>query len=122
LQDKGFEPKTIDTRMMAVVTFFNRGLKIKLGLDAKDWPETHDNDPEPYTHEEAAKLEAASAGEINLVIRTFRQTGCRDMELAHLNDTDLGLERDLHSRKAVSVVTHNAGAALCRAASFPLTA
>jgi hypothetical protein len=33
LQDKGFEPKTIDTRMMAVVTFFNRWLKIKLGLD-----------------------------------------------------------------------------------------
>jgi hypothetical protein len=89
LQDHGFEPKTIDTRMMAVVTFFNRWLKIKLGLDAKDWPETHDNDPEPYTDEDAAKLEAASAGEINLLIRTFRQMGCRDMELAHLNDTDL---------------------------------
>ena len=89
LQDDGFEPKTIDTRMMAVVTFFNRWLKIKLGLDAKDWPETHDNDPEPYTDDEAAKLETASAGEINLLIRTFRQTGCRDMELAHLNDTDL---------------------------------
>ena len=89
LQDEGFAPKTIDTRMMAVVTFFNRWLKIKLGLDAKDWPETHDNDPEPYTDDEAAKLEAASAHEINLLIRTFRQTGCRDMELAHLNDTDL---------------------------------
>jgi hypothetical protein len=49
LRDKGFEPKTIDTRMMAIVTFFNRWLKIKLGRDAKDWPETHDNDPEPYT-------------------------------------------------------------------------
>jgi hypothetical protein len=35
------------------------------------------------TEEEAAELEAASAGEINLLIRTFRQTGCRDMELAH---------------------------------------
>lgn len=45
LQDEGFQPKTIDTRMMAVVTFFNRWLKIKLGLDAKDWPETHVNDP-----------------------------------------------------------------------------
>jgi hypothetical protein len=60
LQDEGFEPKTIDTRMLAVVTFFNRWLKIKLRLDAKDWPETHDNDPEPYTSEEAAKLEAES--------------------------------------------------------------
>ncbi len=106
LQDKGFEPKTIDTRM----TFFNRWLK----LDAKDWPETHDNDPEPYADEEAATLEAARAGEINLPIRTFRQTGCRDMELAHLNDTDL--------LDTVSGVTHNAGAALRRAASFPLTA
>jgi hypothetical protein len=67
----------------------NRWLKIKLGLDAKDWPETHDNDPEPYTDDEAAKREAASAGEINLLIRTFRQTGGRDMELAHLNATEL---------------------------------
>jgi hypothetical protein len=76
LQDKGFEPKTIDTRMMAVVTFFNRWLKIKLGLNAKDWPETHDNDPEPYTDDEAAKLEDASLGEINLLIRTFQEDSC----------------------------------------------
>ena len=63
--------------------------EIKLGLDAKDWPEAHDNDPEPYTDEEAANLEAASASEINLLIRTFRHTGWRDMELSILNDTDL---------------------------------
>ena len=99
LQDRGFEPKTIDTRMMAVVTFFNRWLKIKLGLDAKDWPETHDNDPEPYTDEEAAELEDASIGEINLLIRTFRQTGCRDMELAHLNDTDLLDSKEIFVRE-----------------------
>ncbi len=99
LQDKGFEPKTIYTRMMAVVTFFNRWLKIKLGLDAKDWPETHDNDPEPYTDDEAAKLEAASAGEINLLIRTSRQTGCRDMELAHLSDTDLLDSKEIYIRE-----------------------
>jgi integrase len=99
LQDKGFEPKTIDTRMMAVVTFFNRWLKIKLGLDAKDWPETHDNDPEPYTGEEAAKLEDASLGEINLLIRTFRQAGCRNMELAHLKDTDLLDSKEIYIRE-----------------------
>jgi integrase/recombinase XerD len=99
LQDEGFAPKTIDTRMMAVVTFFNRWLKIKLGIDAKDWPETHDNDPEPYTDEDAAKLEAASASEINLLIRTFRQTGCRDMELAHLNDTDLLDSKEIYIRE-----------------------
>ncbi len=79
--------------MMAIVTFSNLWLKIKLGLDAKDWPETHDNDPEPHTHEEAAKLETPSAGEIHLLIRTFRQTGCRDMELAHLLTCPL-----IHSR------------------------
>ena len=99
LQDEGFAPKTIDTRMMAIVTFFNRWLKIKLGPDAKDWPETHDNDPEPYTDEEAAKLEAASAEEINLLIRTFRQTGGRDMELAHLNDTDLLDSKEIYIRE-----------------------
>ena len=99
LQDEGFEPKTIDTRMMAVVTFFNRWLKIKLRLDARDWPETHDNDPEPYTSEEASKLEAESVGEINLLIRTFRQTGCRDMELAHLNDTDLLDSKEIYIRE-----------------------
>ncbi len=107
LQDEGFEPKTIDTRMMAVVTFFNRWLKIKLGLDAKDWPETHDNDPEPYTDDEAAKLEAASAGEINLLIRTFRQTGCRDMELAHLNDTDLLDSREIYIREVATWAGHD---------------
>ena len=47
LQDEGFASKTVDTRMVAVVTFFNRWLKIKLRLEAKDWPETDDNDPEP---------------------------------------------------------------------------
>ena len=47
LQDEGAGGKTIDTRMVAVVTFFNRWLKIKLRLEAKDWPETDDNDPEP---------------------------------------------------------------------------
>jgi len=99
LQDEGFEPKTIDTRMMAVVTFFNRWLKIKLGLDVRDWPETHDNDPEPYSDKEAVKLEAASAGEINLLIRTFRQTGCRDMEVAHLNDTDLLNSKEIYIRE-----------------------
>jgi integrase len=99
LQDDGFEPKTIDTRMMAVVTFFNRWLKVKLRLDAKDWPETHDNDPEPYTDEEAAKLEATSVGEINLLIRTFRQTGCRDMELAHMNDADLLDSKEIFIRE-----------------------
>ena len=99
LQDEGFEPKTIDTRMMAVVTYFNRWLKIKLGLDAKDWPETHENDPEPYTDEEATKLETASAGEISVLIRTFRQTGCRDMELAHLNDTDLLDSKEIYIRE-----------------------
>jgi len=99
LQDDGFEPKTIDTRMMAVVTFFNRWLKVKLRLDAKDWPETHDNNPEPYTDEEAAKLEATSAGEINLLIRTFRQTGCRDIEIAHLNHTDLLDSREIYIRE-----------------------
>jgi len=46
-----------------------------------------------------SKLETASAGEINFLIRTFRQTGCRDMELAHLNETDLLDSKEIYIRE-----------------------
>jgi hypothetical protein len=42
-----YDPKSVNTMMMCVVTFFNRHLKIKLGMEASDWPEYNENDPEP---------------------------------------------------------------------------
>jgi integrase len=84
-----YDPKSVDTMMMCVVTFFNRWLKVKLGMEKSDWPGYDENDPEPYLDEEIVALEKFSTGIPNLLIRLFRSVGCRDMEIAHLNFTDI---------------------------------
>jgi integrase/recombinase XerD len=86
-----YEPKSVDTMMMCVVTFFNRWLKIKLGVEKSDWPLHDVNDPEPYLDDEIVALEKVSTGIPNLLIRLFRSVGCREMEIAHLNFTDINL-------------------------------
>ena len=86
-----YEPKSVDTMMMCVVTFFNRWLKIKLGMEESDWLEYNENDPEPYLNEEIVAMEKVSTGIPNLLIRFFRSVGCREMEIAHLNHTDINL-------------------------------
>ncbi len=72
-----YEPKSVHTQMMAVVTFFNKRLKVKLGMEAGDWPEYSPNDPEPYSRGEIVALEAHTQGKSNLLVRLFRSTGCR---------------------------------------------
>ena len=57
-----YEPKSVDTMMMCVVTFFNRWLKIKLGVEKSDWPSSDVNDPEPYLDDEIVALEKVSTG------------------------------------------------------------
>lgn len=84
-----YEPKSVDTMMMCVVTFFNRWLKIKLGIEKSDWPEYSQNDPEPYSDDEIRLLERYSGDKINLLVRLFRSAGCRDMEIAHLYKSDI---------------------------------
>jgi len=84
-----YEPKYVDTMMMCVVTFFNRWLKIKLGVEKSDWPAYDANDPEPYRDQEIVAMERVSTGIPNLLIRLFRSIGCREMEIAHLNNTDI---------------------------------
>lgn len=42
-----YEPKSVDTMMMCVVTFFNRWLKIKFGIEKSDWPDSCENAPNP---------------------------------------------------------------------------
>jgi integrase len=86
-----YDPKSVNTMMMCVVTFFNRHLKIKLGMEASDWPEYNENDPEPYLDEEIVAMEKVSTGIPNLLVRLFRSVGCREMEIAHLNDTDINV-------------------------------
>jgi integrase len=84
-----YEPKSVDTMMMCVVTFFNRWLKIRLGIEKSDWPEYSENDPEPYSDDEIRLLEKCSRDKINLLVRLFRSAGCRDMEIAHLYRSDI---------------------------------
>jgi hypothetical protein len=67
-----YEPKSVDTMMMCVVTFFNRWLKIKLGMEESDWPEYNENDPEPYLNEEIVAMERVSTGVPKLLLRLFR--------------------------------------------------
>jgi hypothetical protein len=45
LLEEGYAPKSVNTMMMCVVTFFNRWVKRKLGMEASDWPEYGENDP-----------------------------------------------------------------------------
>ncbi len=84
-----YTPKSVDTMMMCVVTFFKRWLKVNLGIEASDWPHYSDNDPEPYSDEEIVALEKCTTGTSNLLVRLFRSTGCRDMEIAHLSSDDV---------------------------------
>jgi integrase len=84
-----YEPKSVDTMMMCVVTFFNRWLKIKLGIEKSDWLEYDNNDPEPYLDDEIVSMEKVSTGIPNLLLRLCRSVGCRGMEIAHLNHTDI---------------------------------
>src|SRR5271168_2469356 len=84
-----YTPKSVDTMMMCVVTFFKRWLKVNLGMEASDWPHYSDNDPEPYSDGEIVALEKCTTGTSNLLVRLFRSTGCRDMEIAHLSSDDV---------------------------------
>jgi integrase len=84
-----YTPKSVDTMMMCAVTFFKRWLKVSLGMEASDWPHYSDNDPEPYSDEEIVALEKCTPGTTNLLVRLFRSTGCRDMEISHLSSDDV---------------------------------
>ncbi len=84
-----YDPNYVGKQMMAVVTFFNQWLRLKLNIQKSDWPEHEQSPPEPYNDAEIVALEAHTKGKTNLLVRLFRSTGCRDMEVAHLTDTDI---------------------------------
>lgn len=86
-----YEPKSVNTMMMCVVTFFNQWVKAKLGIKASDWPEYDENPPEPYSDEEVIAIERHTSGDANQLVRLFRSSGCRDMEIAHLTSNDLSV-------------------------------
>lgn len=84
-----YDPEYVGKQMISVVTFFNQWLRLKLNIQKCDWPEHEQNPPEPYIDAEIVALETHTKGKTNLMVRLFRSTGCRDMEVAHLTDTDI---------------------------------
>ena len=88
LERKGCAPKYVENQMMAVKTFFNE-IGHKFQMKPRDWPTYKINDPEPYEPAEMAAMENGTSGDDKLLIQLFRQTGCRDQEIAHLTDADL---------------------------------
>ena len=84
-----YDPNYVRKQMMAVVTFFNQWLRLKLNIQRSDWPEHEQSPPEPYNDAEIVALEAHTKDKTNLLVRLLRSVGCRDMEIAHLNDRDI---------------------------------
>jgi integrase len=81
---------TVESNMMTVVTALKHN---PLGpvtglLKPADWPEIEDTEPEPYEVEEVKALQSVATEEERLLIRFFVGTGCRDMEVAHLEWSD----------------------------------
>jgi integrase len=91
LRAEGFAEWTVASNMMTVVTMLKHNpLKQVAGLlKPADWPEIEDTEPEPYEVEEVKALQSVATEEERLLIRFFVGTGCRDMEVAHLEWSDL---------------------------------
>lgn len=91
LRAKGLAEWTVESNLMTIVTMLNHNpLKQVTGLLLpKDWPEIPDSDPNPYTVEEVKAIQKAGTEDDRLLIRFFVGTGMRDMEVAHLEWTDI---------------------------------
>jgi integrase len=85
-----YSERTVYNHLMTVTTFLKKnGLyKITGLLEAEDWPELANTNPDPYTEEEMRNLIAAANEFQRLVIRFFVGSGCREQEVAHVEWTD----------------------------------
>ena len=88
---EGFADWTVESNMMTVTTMLKHNpLKQVVGLlKPQDWVEIPDSDPNPYTVEEVKALQEVATVDERLLIRFFVGTGMRDMEVAHLEWTDI---------------------------------
>jgi integrase len=90
LRREGYAEWTVASNLMSVVTMLKHNpLREVVGLlKPADWPENEDTEPEPYEVEEVKALQSVATEEERLLIRFFVGTGCRDMEVAHLEWSD----------------------------------
>jgi integrase len=92
-----YAERTVYNHLMTVATFLKKNGMYKLTglLDAEDWPELADTDPDPYTEEEVRSLLSVANEFQRLVIRFFIGTGCREQEVAHVEWTDIDWVRKI---------------------------
>lgn len=88
---EGFADRTVESNMMTVTTMLKHNpLRTVTGLlKPQDWVEIPDSEPIPYTVEEVKALQEVATEDERLLIRFFVGTGMRDMEVAHLERSDI---------------------------------
>jgi integrase len=101
---EGFADWTVESNMMTVTTMLKHNpLRSISGLlKPQDWVEIPDSEPDPYTLEEVQALLRVADQDESLLIRFFLGTGCRDMEVAHLEWGDIDWNQKtiwIHSKK-----------------------
>ena len=86
-----YAERTVYNHLMTVTTFLKKNGLYKLTglLEAEDWPELSDTDPEPYLEEEVRSLLSVASEFQRLTIRFFVGTGCREQEVAHVEWPDI---------------------------------
>jgi integrase len=91
LRAEGFAEWTVASNMMTVVTMLKHNPKKQVTklLKPEDWPDIEDTEPKPYEVEEVKALQSVATEDERLLIRFFVGTGCRDMEVAHLEWDDI---------------------------------
>lgn len=91
LRNKGLAEWTVKTNMTTAVTMLkkNPSKQVTGLLQPKDWPVIEDSDPNPYEVEEVQAMQSVATEDERLLIRVFVGTGCRDMEIAHLEWGDI---------------------------------
>lgn len=90
LRSEKYAECTVYNHLMTVTTFLKKNglFKITGLLEAEDWPELSDTDPDPYTEEEIRSLLAVANDFQRSVIRFFVSSGCREQEVAHVEWVD----------------------------------
>ena len=93
LKAEDYEKWTINSNLMSIVTCLKQSPLTKAAykplLETKDWMEIPDSEPDPYSLEEVLALQAMATAFVRLLIRFFVSTGCRDMEVAHVEWSDI---------------------------------
>jgi integrase len=91
MKKDGFAEWTVASNLMTVVTFLKHNPVLsRTGLlKTEDFPDIENTEPEPYTVEEVLALQSVATEFERLLIRFFVGTGCRDMEVATLEWSDI---------------------------------